>query len=59
MGAFGVLGVPFILLGRDELPTSMSLVVSVLLVAGWLVAAVRLLARARTPREEGSGLRMR
>ena len=32
VGAFGVLGVPFVLLGRDELPTSMSLVVSVLLV---------------------------
>ena len=33
---FGVLGVPLLLLGRDELPTSASLVVSVLLVvAGW------------------------
>jgi hypothetical protein len=57
--AFGVLGVPFILLGRDELPTSISLVVSVLLVAGWVAAAARLLARARAPREPGFGLRMR
>jgi len=59
VGAFGVLGVPFILLGRDQLPTSASLVVSVLLVAGWLAAAVRLLARARTPRVQETGLRMR
>ena len=57
--AFGVMGVPFILLGRDELPTSMSLVVSVLLVAGWVAAATRLLAHARAPREPGFGLRMR
>ncbi len=57
--AFGVLGVPFILLGRDELPTSMSLVVSVLLVAGWVAAAARLLVRAQSPREQGVGLRMR
>jgi hypothetical protein len=57
--AFGVLGVPFILLGRDELPTSLSLVVSVLLVAVWLTAGLRLLVRARSPREEGLGLRMR
>lgn len=56
---FGVLGVPFILLGRDELPTSASLVVSVLLVVAWVVAAVRLLVRARSPREPGQGLRMR
>lgn len=57
--AFGVLGVPFILLGRDELPTTASLVVSVALVVGWVAAAARLLARARTPREEARGLRMR
>lgn len=56
---FGVLGVPFILLGRDELPTSVSLVVSVVLVAAWVVAAGRLLVRAQSPREEGFGLRMR
>jgi hypothetical protein len=37
--AFGVLGVPLILLGRDELPTTASVVVSVALVAGWLAAA--------------------
>ena len=57
--AFGVMGVPLILLGRDELPTSMSLVVSVLLVAGWVAAAARLLVRAQAPREQGFGLRMR
>ena len=59
VAAFGVLGVPFILLGRDELPTGASLVVSVLLVVLWVVAAARLLARARSPREQGRGLRMR
>ena len=57
--AFGVLGVPFILLGRDELPTGASLVVSVLLVVLWVAAAVRLLAHARSPREQARGLRMR
>ena len=57
--AFGVMGVPFILLGRDALPTSMSLVVSVVLVAGWVAAAARLLVRAQSPREQGVGLRMR
>ena len=59
VGAFGILGVPFILLGRDELPTGASLVVSVGLVVLWVAAAVRLLARARSPREQGRGLRMR
>ena len=57
--AFGVLGVPLLLLGRDELPTAVSVVVAVLLVVGWLAAATRLLARARSPREQGRGLRMR
>jgi len=57
--AFGVLGVPLLLLGRDELPTAVSVVLAVLLVVGWLAAATRLLARARSPREEGRGLRMR
>ena len=57
--AFGVLGVPLILLGRDELPTAASVVVSVCLVAGWLAAAAWLLFRARSPREQGRGLRMR
>ena len=57
--AFGVLGVPLLLLGRDELPTAASVVVSVALVAGWLAAAVWLLLRARSPREQGRGLRMR
>jgi hypothetical protein len=56
--AFGVLGVPLLLLGRDELPTAASLVVSVLLVAFWVAAAVRLLVRGRAPREQGFGLRM-
>lgn len=57
--AFGVLGVPLLLLGRDELPTAASLVVSVLLVALWLSAAARLLVRAHSPPESGRGLRMR
>ena len=57
--AFGVLGVPLLLLGRDELPTAASLVVSVLLVALWVAAAARLLLRAHSPREQGQGLRMR
>jgi hypothetical protein len=56
--AFGVLGVPLLLLGRDELPTAASLVVSVVLVAFWVAAAARLLVRARAPREQGFGLRM-
>ena len=59
MLAFGVLGVPFVLLGRDELPTTASLVVSVLLVGLWVAASARLLLRARSPREQGRGLRMR
>ncbi|WP_310527801.1 hypothetical protein, partial [Nocardioides sp.] len=57
--AFGVLGVPLLLLGRDELPTGASVVASVLLVAMWVGAAGWLLVRARRPREEGRGLRMR
>jgi len=56
---FGVLGVPLLLLGRDELPTAASLAVSVLLVGGWLAAATRLIVRARAAREPGRGLRMR
>jgi hypothetical protein len=56
---FGVLGVPLLLLGRDELPTGASVVVSVLLVALWVAAAAWLLVRAHRPREEGRGLRMR
>lgn len=56
---FGVLGVPLLLLGRDELPTGASVVVSVLLVAMWVGAAGWLLVRAHSPREEGRGLRMR
>ena len=57
--AFGVLGVPLLLLGRDELPTTSSLLVSVGLAALWLFAAARLLLRARTPIDQGRGLRMR
>lgn len=56
--AFGVLGVPLLLLGRDELPTTSSLVVAVALAALWLGAAARLLLRARTPVDQGRGLRM-
>ena len=56
--AFGVLGVPLLLLGRDELPTTSSLVVAVALAALWLGTAVRLLLRARTPVVRGRGLRM-
>ena len=57
--AFGVLGVPLLLLGRDELPTWASLVVSVALVAMWVATAGWLLLRAHRPREEVRGLRMR
>ena len=57
--AFGVLGVPLLLLGRDELPTGASLVVSVALVALWVGTAGWLLLRAHRPREEARGLRMR
>jgi hypothetical protein len=57
--AFGVLGVPLLLLGRDELATWASLVVSVLLAGLWLLTAVRLVLRARSPRDQGRGLRMR
>ena len=46
-------GVPLLLLGRDELPTAASLVVSVLLVALWVAAAGRLLARARVAARAG------
>ncbi|HET6966975.1 MAG TPA: hypothetical protein VFI44_01805 [Ornithinibacter sp.] len=56
---FGVLGVPLLLLGRDELPTWASLVVSVSLVATWAGTAGWLLLRAHRPREEARGLRMR
>ncbi|HSF97333.1 MAG TPA: hypothetical protein VLA55_01470 [Ornithinibacter sp.] len=56
--AYGVLGVPLLLLGRDELPTSSSLLVSVALAALWLFAATRLLLRARSPIDQGRGLRM-
>jgi uncharacterized membrane protein len=57
--AYGVLGVPLLLLGRDELPTWASVVVSVALVAMWVGTAGWLLLRAHRPREEGRGLRMR
>lgn len=56
--SFGVMGVPLLLLGRDELPTTSSLVVAVALAALWLGTAVRLLLRARTPVDQGRGLRM-
>ena len=57
--AFGVLGVPLVLLGRDELSTGASVVVGVGLVALWLAVSARLVRRARAPRDQGSGLRMR
>jgi hypothetical protein len=56
---FGVLGVPLILLGRDELPTGASVVVGLVLVASWIAVSVHLLRRARSPRDQGRGLRMR
>ena len=58
IGAFGILGVPLLLLGRDELPTSSSLLVSVALATVWLLSAARLLHRARSPIDQGRGLRM-
>jgi hypothetical protein len=57
--AFGVLGVPLVLLGRDELSTGASVVVGVGLVVMWLAVSLHLLRRAWAPRDEGSGLRMR
>ena len=57
--AFGVLGRALILLGRDELPTAASLVVSVLLVASGSAAAARLLAARPLAARAGAGLRMR
>ena len=56
--AFGVLGVPFVLLGRDELPRPASIVAAVALVALWIGSAVLLLRRAHAPRDQGQGLRM-
>jgi hypothetical protein len=56
--AFGVMGVPFVLLGRDELPRSASIVAGVVLVALWVGSAVVLLRRAHAPRDAGRGLRM-
>jgi hypothetical protein len=56
--AFGVLGVPFVLLGRDELPRAASIVAAVVLVALWIGSAVILLRRAHAPRDQGRGLRM-
>jgi hypothetical protein len=57
--AFGILGVPFVLLGRDELAAPASVVTGVVLVALWGVTAAWLLRRSRAGREEGRGLRMR
>ena len=48
-----------LLLGRDELPTSASLVVSVLLVAFWLAAAAGCWCAPARRASQGSGLRMR
>ena len=57
--AFGILGVPFVLLGRDELSAPASVVTGVVLVLLWAAASAWLLRRARVQREEGRGLRMR
>ncbi len=56
--AFGVMGVPFVLLGRDELPRPASIVAGVVLVALWVGSAIVLIRRAHAPRDEGRGLRM-
>ncbi|WP_377644766.1 hypothetical protein [Oryzobacter terrae] len=57
--AFGILGVPFVLLGRDELAAPASVVTGVVLVLVWTAASAWLLRRSRSHREEGRGLRMR
>ena len=57
--AFGVLGAPLLLLGQDELGTGASVVVAMALVVLWLAVCARLVHRARTPRDQGRGLRMR
>ncbi len=57
--AFGILGVPFVLLGRDELTVPASVVTGVVLVLLWAGASAWLLRRSRVQREEGRGLRMR
>lgn len=57
--AFGILGVPFVAFGRDELRAPVSIVTGVVLVLLWGAAAAWLLRRSRHEREEGRGLRMR
>lgn len=58
--AFGILGVPFVLLGRDELHAPASIVTGVVLVALWGASAVWLLRRSRNePEDEGRHIRMR
>ena len=58
--AFGILGVPFVLLGRDELRAPASVVTGVVLVALWAAAAAWLVRRSRNePEDEGRHLRMR
>ncbi|MFQ6171652.1 hypothetical protein ACK8HX_08605 [Oryzobacter sp. R7] len=57
--AYGILGVPFVVLGRDELRAPASIVTGIVLVALWGTTAAWLLRRARSGRVEGRGLRMR
>lgn len=57
--AYGILGVPFVVLGRDELRAPASIVTGVVLVALWVASAAWLLRRARSGHVEGRGLRMR
>ncbi|WP_392544342.1 hypothetical protein [Oryzobacter telluris] len=57
---FGILGVPFVLLGRDELAAPTSIVTGVVLVVLWGATAAWLLRRSRTePEDEGRHIRMR
>ena len=56
---FGILGVPFVLLGREELAAPASVVTGVVLVVLWGTTAAWLLRRSRSAPEEGRYLRMR
>jgi steroid 5-alpha reductase family enzyme len=56
---FGILGVPFVLLGRDELAAPASIFTGIVLVALWGATAAWLLRRSRATPEEGRYLRMR
>lgn len=56
---FGILGVPFVLLGREELARPASIVTGVVLVLLWGASAAWLLRRSRAAPEEGRSIRMR